>query len=83
MFGLEVLLFSRMNVGMKFHRGRWWKLKKAKSASRTPSSVPNIELFSININDVHRASKRNNLLAMQMQHDWGIMLLADTRVHDD
>jgi exonuclease III len=72
-----------MNVGVKFHRGRWWKLKKTKSASSTPSNVLEIKLLSININGVHTVSKRNNLLAMQMHHNRGIMLLADTRVHDD
>jgi exonuclease III len=70
-----------MQAGMKSYRGRWWKTK---GKSRTPSTVPKLRqfFFKRNFNGVHRASKRNNLLAMQMEHDWGIMLLADTRIHD-
>jgi exonuclease III len=46
------------------------------------ASVPEMQLMSLNINGVHRPSKRNHLLAMHMQHSWGILMLADTRVHD-
>lgn len=65
--------------GMKYHKGRWWKTK---GASRTPTSVPEMQVMFLNVNGVHRPSKRNNLLAMQMQHGWGVVMLADTRVVD-
>lgn len=68
-----------MTLGMRFHKGRWWKVK---GATRTPASVPEMQVMSLNINGVHRPSKRNHLLAMQMQHSWGVLMLADTRIHD-
>jgi hypothetical protein len=68
-----------MTGGMRFHKGRWWKTK---GASRTPASVQEMQLMFLNINGVHRPGKKNHLLAMQRQHFWGIVMLADTRVHD-
>jgi hypothetical protein len=64
---------------MRFHNGRWYKTK---AITRTPSSVPEMKLISLNINGVHQGQKRNAFLAMQMQHKWGVALLSDTRVHD-
>lgn len=68
-----------MKGGMRFHKGRWWKTK---GAFRTPASVPGMQIMFLNVNGVHRPSKRNHLLAMQLQQSWGIVMLADTRVHD-
>jgi exonuclease III len=69
-----------MRGGMRFHNGRWYKTK---CATRTPPSVPEMKLISLNINGVHQSQKRNDFLAMQMQHmKWGVALLSDIRVYD-
>jgi hypothetical protein len=64
---------------MRFHKGRWWKTK---GASCTPASVPEMQIMFLKVNGVHRPSKRKHLLAMQLRHSWGIVMLADTRVHN-
>jgi hypothetical protein len=68
-----------MRGDMRFHNGRWYKTK---AVTRTPSSVPEMKLISLNINGVHQSQKKNAFLAMQIQHKWGVALLSDTRVHD-
>lgn len=66
--------------GLKFLRGRWWSTK---NSSKTYTSVPQISLFSLNVNGINRSSKRNVPSAMRKKHDWGFLLMSDTRIHDE
>jgi exonuclease III len=66
--------------GLRFLRGRWWCTK---SSSRSPTSVPEISMFSMNVNGINRSSKRDVLSAMCKEHDWGFLLMSDTRIHDE
>lgn len=61
-------------------RGRWWTTK---GPSKTSSKVPEISTSAVNVNGINRSVKRNLLSTMRREHDWGILLLSDTRVHDD
>jgi exonuclease III len=66
--------------GLKFHRGRWWTTK---GPSKTPSSVPEISAFCLNVNGMNRTSKKNILSAMRKEHDWGILMMCNTRIYDE
>jgi hypothetical protein len=65
---------------MKFRRGRWWSTAKP---SKISSQVPELLCFSLNINVMNRFSKRSQLSTMRKLHNWGILLLSDTRIHDE
>jgi exonuclease III len=66
--------------GLRVFKGRWWLTK---SPSKNFTSVPEISLFSLNVNGINRSSKRNVLSAMRKEHDWGFLLMSDIRVHDE
>jgi exonuclease III len=65
--------------GLNVLRGRWWRTK---NPSKNPTSVPQISLFSLNVNGINRSSKRNVLSAMRKEHDWGFFLMTDTQIHN-
>jgi exonuclease III len=65
--------------GMRFSKGGWWATR---GPSKTSSKVPEISAFSLNMNGINRTRKRNVLSTMRRDHDWGLLLLSDTRIHD-
>lgn len=65
---------------MRFKKGKWWSTA---SPMKVAAQVPELRCFSLNVNGINRPSKRDQLSAMRKLHDWGVMLLSDTKVHDE
>jgi hypothetical protein len=63
---------------MRFFRGRWFK-----SSVKTPTNVPELSCFSLNVNGLNQLTKRSHLASMRRVHDWSILSLPDTRLHHE
>jgi exonuclease III len=68
-----------MTPSIRFRKGRWWNCK---GPVKTSSQVPTLKHAALNVNGINSTRKRNVLSSIRKEHDWGILYLSDTRIHD-
>lgn len=66
---------------MRFRKGRWWNTSDPNS--KVSCQVPELRCFAVNINGLNRSGKRSQLSSIRRLQDWSVLMLSDTRIHDE